>query len=75
MNFDEGPDLEEIASVKQASSSSVAPSSHSFVSLDMKDLSTIVEEYSLLMNEELCADSDEPVIKEACVFSYCWYFF
>ena len=35
------------------SPSTVTPiSSHSFISLGMKDLSTIVEEYSLLMNEE-----------------------
>ena len=69
MNFDEGPVLEESAPIEHLQSPSLAPSSHAFLSLDMQDLSSIVEEDSLLVNEELCEASEEPTVEEPCVSS------
>ena len=44
-----------------------SPSSHSLMSLDKLELSTIVEEDSLMMNKKLCETSEEPEVVEPCI--------
>ena len=50
----------------QPSSNGPTQSLHSFMSLDSMNLSTIVEEDPLIMNEDLCATSEEHEVVSPC---------
>lgn len=51
----------------QPSSNDPTQSLHPFMSLDSMDLSTIVEEDPLIMNEDLCATSEGHEVGSPCM--------